>query len=218
MLRTIATLSLVGALSVPTTANALDLTGVEIGLDTGRTSVADDTFLLFDDYLSAMTSSGLRVTVPLDADDRLAIVGAIAHGARGATTEIYGGSEWEDEYTEFRSAIFNDRLSAGARYTVISNRFKVYGVGQVHGLRSVVRLDDDPVHDDNATQIERAAITAGVSADVGISMDVPLSALTVTPLGWFEMGYNVFLPSQYDDLGKLNLSGLSMRMGVGIKF
>ena len=216
MLRTIATLSLVGALSVPTPAAALDLTGIELGLDTGRISVSDNNYQVFDDGLQALPSSGLRVALPMD--ERLSIVGAIAHGARGATTEINTNDAWEEESGDLRTAIFNDRLSAGARYRLLGERVQVYGVAQAHALRSVVRLDDDSVHDDNVTQLERAALTAGASADLGVSMTMPVDTLLVTPLGWVEMGYDLFLPSQFEDLGNLNLSGVSMRMGVGIQF
>jgi hypothetical protein len=151
----------------------------------------------------------------------LSIVGSIAHGARGATAEIYtndSDDSWEEESGELRMAIYNDRLSAGARYLLWGERVQVYGTAQAHALRSVVRLDDDDVHDDNVTQLERAALTAGASADLGVSMTMPLDSLTVTPLGWVEMGYDLFLPSQFEDLGNLNLSGVSMRLGVGIQF
>jgi len=118
---------------------------------------------------------------------------------------------------EFTSSFGMDRMGLGAKGDLrVGSWFRPYAV--VEGVLSTAtaRFDDDPEHDDNATQMKASGLSGGVYAAVGTEYRINLGPLALAP--YIELGYGFTAPTKFGELGQASLQGVSGQAGWGIRF
>lgn len=111
------------------------------------------------------------------------------------------------------------RVGFGARGQITLEEFmQPYVVAQ--GLLQIdtLRLDDDPDHDDNATQLRARGAGLGVHAAAGVAFMVETDFPRLLVVPYIEAGYGHIFEHQVGELGGLAFHGISGRLGIGARF
>lgn len=174
---------------------------------------------LFSDS-DALSTYGARVGVALG--EHLSVLVGYQRGVTGA--EIYQDSYWEDDGVdapgdEFVAAYYSHTLALGPKLSARASRvLSPYGTLLLTGQYATVRLDADPVIDDDATQLTATGMAPGAVAAAGLDVALPFKQRAWTPATFAELGYGHTLALDFDSLGELSFSGVYLRWGVGVRF
>lgn len=161
----------------------------------------------------ATPMAGLRVGWPVHKN--VAILGTLEHGASGAEIEIGDGSF----SSGMDAAWWGTLLGAGVKVNYdVAKWFEVYGTAQALGVHQLVRVDDDSSVDDNLTQVEAGGLTGGATGSAGVSFRIPFGNTGVSLAFTGELGYLWTAPDQIGDMGPIQLSGVTGRVGTGLRF
>ncbi len=189
----------------------------EIGFELGLTPNVDDDFRLFSDG-ALMRSLGIRGGVAvwsLGEVIGLKVVGSWHRSWHGST--LFLG---EDGDASLQSAFFADEFSLGPKVDVDFWHI-LYPYATVQGtlVSGLVKLDDDPLVDDNAGQVKGGALTGGVRVAGGIEVLVPHGRGPVAAALYTEVGYAFTGPMNFGELGDMEPGGgFALRTGVGLRF
>jgi len=163
---------------------------------------------------------GARVGVSLG--EHLSVLGSYRYGADGNT--VYN-DEWNEDDTtdapgdEFKAAFYGHTLSVGPKLSGRINRyFAAYGTAQLSGQLATIRVDADPILDDDATQLQERGFAPGVIGAAGLEANLPFNQRAWTPAVYLEMGYGHTLAMKFDTFGEMNFSGFYTSWGLGVRF
>lgn len=139
--------------------------------------------------------------------------GGWTHAQRGAFRE--GGSyRWADRLSV-------DTVFAGAKVDFdVRNVFYPYVHARAGVAIGQLQLDDDRDRDDNPNQLRTRGVAPSGTFGLGFELMLPDEAKgwPVTPAFFLEAGYMVSGPMRLGDVGSIDLSGVVVRSGVGLRF
>jgi hypothetical protein len=195
----------------------------EISLDTGSLLTSSDGWEVIGG--TPMTTVG--ISGGWDIAPGLTAVGGVNWSLSGATNH-FGNQWWEDDVDGtsapgsegFIAALRVVQLQAGVRSDLMQNRWvRPFGVAKMSANIGSLRLDDDPKDKDNVNQIKASGLSIGGIAAVGVALERPRK--TAGPFavrGELEAGYGFATALKFDEIGKLGMNGMHMRLGFGIRF
>lgn len=146
----------------------------------------------------------------------IALVATLAHGSASNTLHYWGDDSADEVGIQTRS--WYTTLAVGAKFNWdIARWFEVYGLVQGVGMHDLLRLDDDPESDDNLTQVEAFGFTGGAAGSAGVSFRIPLGK--TLQLGFYsELGGAWTAPAAIGDVAEIQFSGMTGRLGTGLRF
>jgi len=189
----------------------------QIDLSFGSQTTNDDGWEVVGDGYAHQDIGG-RVGVALG--EHLSILGSYRYGAGGNT--VYN-DEWEEDTNapgdEFLAASYLHALTVGPKLSGRVNRFfSAYGTAQLSGHLATIRVDADPILDDDATQLQERGLAPGILGAAGLEANLPFNQRSWTPAAYLEMGYGHTLAMKFDTFGEMNFSGFYASWGVGVRF
>ncbi len=189
--------------------------GNQIDLDRGIQAFEDDAWDLFTDF-NIMKTYGLRAGFALS--EQLSVLASYRY-ASGGTNVGYDYLQSGAPGDEFIAAYFGHALALGPKLAARTDRiFSPYGTAQLTARYATLRLDADPVIDDDATQLSASGFTPGAALAAGLDIILPPGKRSWTPAIFLELGYGYTLDTRFDSLGTLSASGTSLRWGLGVRF
>ncbi len=195
----------------------------EISLDTGSLLASSGDWSVVGG--NPMTTVG--ISGGWDIAPGLTAVGGVNWSLSGANNHF--GNQWWDEDGQgeeppgsegYIAALRVIQLQAGVRSDVMQNRWvRPFGVAKMSASIGSLRLDDDPNDKDNVNQIKASGMSIGGAAAVGIAVERPRKkAGPFAVRGELEAGYGLATSLKFDQIGKLGMSGMHMRLGIGLRF
>ena len=189
--------------------------GNQIDLELGSQIFEDEAWGLFTDYGSQSTY-GLRAGFAVS--EQLSVLAGYYYASSG-TNVGYGYLQDGAPGDSFIAAASGHTLALGPKLAARSDRiFSPYGTAQLTARYTTLRLDADPVIDDDATQISASGFTPGAALAAGLDIVLPPKERSWTPALFFELGYGYTLDTRFGDLGRMSASGTSLRWGLGARF
>jgi hypothetical protein len=188
---------------------------LELSFQTGWTAANDPRYDLLSDA-DVLGSLGLRAGVRVHP--RVAVVLDWQHG--GSMMEIYS---YEDDdgngESSFNSAFSVDQIGIGVLGDLkVGSWFRPYAT--VQGVLAVesLRLDDDPDHDDNSTQVRETGVGGGAYGALGVEFRIRLgkSGLVLAP--YTELGGSYLSGAKLGQIGAVSFGGFAGRAGIGLRF
>lgn len=196
----------------------------EISLDTGILGVSSQAW---------NTIGGSPVTVGLSAGVDIApgltAIGSVQWSLSGAENQ-FSNQWWEDDQVGasvsppgsegYIAALRVIQVQGGVRSDILQNSWvRPYGAAKVSASLGSLRLDDDSEDKDNVNQIKAAGMSIGGIAAVGAAIERPRKQAGPFAIrGEVEAGYGFGTALKFDEIGELSMSGIHMRMGVGLRF
>jgi hypothetical protein len=196
----------------------------EISLDTGSLLASSDAWNVVGG--NPMTTVG--ISGGWDIAPGLTAVGGVNLSRSGA--ENHFGNQWWDDDDEAASkapgtegyvaALRVIQLQAGVRSDILQNSWvRPFGVAKMSANVGSIRLDDDPEDKDNINQVKASSLSIGGVAAVGVAVERPRKkAGPFAVRGELEAGYGIGTSLNFDEIGKLGMSGVHLRMGLGLRF
>lgn len=180
----------------------------ELALQTGWQHAPDDRYAMFsgDDSLPVW---GLRGAWRFNPNVSLLV--DWGHGGATQENNLDIGS-WQ---SQFRA----NSLGVGLRVDGhLSKHLSPYFNLMADGILAQVRLDDDPNHDDNSTQIRAHGLGIGGYSALGLAVPFGDAHSSVRMTPYLEMGYGLSSNINIGDLGAVRFYGFSGRAGVALRF
>jgi hypothetical protein len=178
----------------------------EVAFEVGWAGLGDDAIELFS-YSDPIRTLGARAG--FRPHPRIAIVLDYQHSQdeMGFTTPSGG----------FNTSIDINRFGLGVKGDIrVGSWFRPYGIVEGLGVSTTARLDDDPEHDDNVTQLKEGGLSGGVYGALGAEFLISLGSLALAP--YLELGYGYVAPTSFGNLGKAAFWGFSGQAGWGVRF
>ena len=195
----------------------------EISLDAGSLLASSDAW----GVVGGNPMSTVGISGGWDIAPGLTAVGGVNWSRSGATNH-FGNQWWEDDGdvesapgTEgYIAALRVVQLQAGVRSDIRQNSWvRPFGVAKMSASIGSLRLDDDPNDKDNVNQVKASGMSIGGIAAVGVAVEKPRKkAGPFAVRGELEAGYGLGTSLKFDEIGKLGMSGMHMRLGIGLRF
>ena len=188
---------------------------LELSIQGGWTAANDPRY---DILSSADVLGGLGLRAGVRVHPRVAVVldwqrgGSLLWNYNGSSSDYYGNSGFNSSFTV-------DQIGVGVLGDLkVGSWFRPYATVQgVLGVESL-RLDDDPDHDDNSTQVHETGVGGGVYGAVGVEFRIPLgkSGLALAP--YTEWGGSYLSDAKLGQVGAVSFGGFAGRAGIGLRF
>ena len=172
----------------------------------GATDNRWDAFSSDDTYRTVGLQVGYRIA------PRVTLIGGWQHGGVEMDTSV--GDDGGYYVARFRG----DQAGFGARADFpVADWVHPYAGLQAIGMFGRIRLDDQPAEDDNANELRFAGASGGALGTGGLEFRIAMDG-GYAVLFDAEFGYGWVAPMTFDTLGNLPFSGLSSRIGAGVRF
>jgi hypothetical protein len=195
----------------------------EISLDTGSLLASSAAW----DVVGGNPMATVGISGGWDIAPGLTAVGGLNWSRSGATNH-FGNQWWEDDgdvveapgSEGYIAALRVIQLHAGVRSDILQNLWaRPFGVAKMSASMGSLHLDDDPDDKDNVNQVKASGMSIGAIAAVGVAVERPRKkAGPYAVRGELEAGYGFGTALKFDQIGKLGMSGMHMRMGIGLRF
>ncbi|HND34143.1 MAG TPA: hypothetical protein PKY30_02420 [Myxococcota bacterium] len=187
---------------------------LELSFQGGWTAANDPRYEVLSSS-NVLGSIGLRAGVRVHP--RLAVVLDWQHG--GSLLQVDSDEDDIRLDSSFNSAFTVDQIGVGVLGDLkVGSWFRPYAT--VQGVLAVesLRLDDDPDHDDNSTQVHETGVGGGVYGALGVEFRIPLgkSGLALAP--YTEWGGSYLSDAKLGQVGAVSFGGFAGRAGIGLRF
>lgn len=163
---------------------------------------------------AGITSCGLRASYRL----KPWLVPFVGVSTTGDAQSHAITSAWGDATTEFVAGLYQTQVFVGVKPTWSLNRhFGAYGLLQAQGLFGTLRIDDDPDDDENLGQVEAEGFAPGATIGAGVEAFAPTGGAVLVAF-YLEFGYSAYEPLSLSDIATIDVSGVAVRAGAGIRF
>lgn len=188
----------------------------EITLNVGILNSDDQNWEMFAEG-DVLPSFGARFGYPVVKHFK--VVAGYEYGQGGSHVSVYDESGEDGENNGFDTGFFSHQALIGGKvHWSPSSWVTLYGIAQGDVMFATVKIDDDPDDDENPGQIERGGVSAGVIAAAGVGVNVPFKGDKMAWEVHAELGYGYIAPLEIEEIGKLEFSGVSFRVGTGLVF
>jgi hypothetical protein len=196
----------------------------EISLDTGILGSSSQAWdMVGGSPVTIGLSGGIDIAPGLTA------IGSAQWSLSGSHNE-FGNQWWHDDLEEetgsspgsegYIAALRVIQVQGGVRSDILQNSWvRPYGSAKVSASLGSLRLDDDPEDKDNVNQIKATGLSIGGIAAVGAAVERPRKQAGPFAIrGEVEAGYGLGTALKFGEMGELSMSGIHMRMGIGLRF
>lgn len=145
----------------------------------------------------------------------------MSHGGPGLMEESESGDDEAYYYydsPQLQTAYDQQQIALGARGELaVHPLVGLFVLGQGQLTLATLRFDDDQDVDDNLSQFEASGATGGVTGTAGLTAYAPTGGdLSVSFSA--EVGYEWNAPLEIGEVATLDVSGVFLRFGAGVRF